>query len=84
MPVHNAEIAAMFDEAAELLEIKGGNPFRTRAYRRAARVIEGLSKSVTSLLEAGEDLSQLPGIGKDLASKIAAFVARGKSISWSL
>jgi DNA polymerase (family 10) len=78
MPVHNAEIAAMFDEAAELLEIKGGNPFRTRAYRRAARVVEGLPKSVTSLLEAGEDLSQLPGIGKDLASKIAAIVARGK------
>jgi DNA polymerase (family 10) len=42
MPVHNAEIAAMFDQAAELLEIKGDNPFRTRAYRRAARVIEGL------------------------------------------
>src|SRR6516165_450839 len=78
MPVHNAEIAAMFDEAAELLEIKGGNPFRIRAYRRAARVIEGLPKSATSLLEAGEDLSQLPGIGKDLASKIAAIVAKGK------
>jgi DNA polymerase (family 10) len=78
MPVHNAEIAAMFDEAAELLEIKGGNPFRIRAYRRAARVVEALPKSVTSLLEAGEDLSQLPGIGKDLASKIAAIVARGK------
>ena len=78
MPVHNAEIAAMFDEAAELLEIKGGNPFRIRAYRRAARVIEGLPKSVTSLLEAGEDLSQLPGIGKDLAGKIAAIVTTGK------
>jgi DNA polymerase (family 10) len=67
MPVQNAEIAAMFDRAAELLEIKGENPFRTRAYRRAARVIEGLPKGVTSLLKAGEDLSELPGIGKDLA-----------------
>jgi DNA polymerase/3'-5' exonuclease PolX len=38
MPVHNAEIAAMFDQAAELMEIKGDNPFRCRAYRRAADV----------------------------------------------
>jgi DNA polymerase (family 10) len=78
MPVQNAEIAAMFDQAAELLEIKGDNPFRTRAYRRAARVVEGLPKSVTSLLAAGEDLSELPGIGKDLAGKIAAIAACGK------
>ncbi len=78
MPVHNAEIAAMFDRTAELLEIKGDNPFRTRAYRRAARVIEGLPKSVTGLLQAGEDLAQLPGIGKDLAGKIAAIVGTGK------
>jgi DNA polymerase (family 10) len=78
MPVHNAEIAAMFDRTAELLEIKGDNPFRTRAYRRAARVIEGLPKSVTSLLKAGEDLSELPGIGKDLAGKIADIVDTGQ------
>jgi DNA polymerase (family X) len=78
MPVHNAEIAAMLDEAAELLEINGDNPFRTRAYRRAARVIEGLPKSAESLLMGGEDLSQFPGIGKDLAGKIAAIVKTGK------
>jgi DNA polymerase (family 10) len=78
MPVQNAEIAAMFERAAELLEIKGDNPFRVRAYHRAARVIEGLPKSVASLLKAGEDLSELPGIGKDLAGKIAEIVATGK------
>lgn len=78
MPVQNAEIAAMFDQAAELLEIKGDNPFRSRAYRRAARLIEGLPKSVTSLLKAGQDLSELPGIGKDLAGKIGAIVTTGK------
>ncbi len=70
MPVQNAEIAEMFDQTAELLEIKGENPFRSRAYRNAARVIERLPKSVTSLLKSGEDLSDLPGIGKDLAGKI--------------
>ena len=74
MPVQNAEIAAMFDQAAELLEIEGENPFRVRAYRRAARVIEGLPQSVAGLLSKGEDLSKLPGIGKDLASKIADIV----------
>jgi DNA polymerase (family 10) len=78
MPVHNAEIAKMFDQTAELIEIEGGNPFRARAYRKAARTIEGLPKSVSTLLAAGEDLSELPGIGKDLAAKIAAIVSSGR------
>jgi len=78
MPVQNAEIAEMFDQAAELLEIKGGNPFRARAYRRAARVVETLPQSITGLLKAGQDLSELPGIGKDLAGKIAGIVDTGK------
>jgi DNA polymerase (family 10) len=77
MPVQNAEIAAMFDQAAELLEIQGENQFRVRAYRRAAQVIEGLPQSVRSLLAAGQDLSKLPGIGKDLAGKIADVVKTG-------
>lgn len=78
MPVHNAEIAAMFDQAAELLEIKGENPFRIRAYRRAARTVETLPKSAAAMLEAGQDLSELPGIGEDLAGKIATIVETGK------
>ena len=77
MPVQNAEIAAMFDQAADLLEIKGENPFRARAYRRAARTIEGLPESVRSLLSRGTDLSELPGIGNDLAGKIAGIVKTG-------
>lgn len=77
MPIQNAEIAAMFDQAAEFLEIQGENPFRVRAYRRAARVVDSLPQSVTSLLAAGRDLSELPGIGKDLAHKIAAIVESG-------
>ena len=77
MPVQNAEIAAMFDQAAGLLEIQGENQFRVRAYRRAARTVEGLPRSIKSLLSAGEDLSELPGIGKDLAGKIADIVKSG-------
>jgi DNA polymerase (family 10) len=78
MPVQNAEIAAMFDQAAELLEIGGENQFRVRAYRRAARVIEGLPKAAAALLKSGRDLSELPGIGKDLAGKIADIVKTGR------
>ena len=77
MPVQNAEIATMFDQAADLLEIKGDNPFRVRAYRRAARTIEGLPQSVGSMLAKEADLSELPGIGNDLAGKIAGIVESG-------
>ena len=77
MPVQNAEIATMFDQAADLLEIKGDNPFRVRAYRRAARTVEGLPQSVGSMLAKEADLSELPGIGKDLAGKIAGIVESG-------
>ncbi|WP_026608162.1 DNA polymerase/3'-5' exonuclease PolX [Methylocapsa acidiphila] len=78
MPVHNAEIAAMLDQAAELLEIGGADPVQSRAYRRAARAVEGLPTSAETMLKAGVDLSQLPGIGKRLAGEIAAIVATGK------
>jgi DNA polymerase (family 10) len=78
MPVQNAEIAAMFDQTADLLEIQGENQFRVRAYRRAARTIEGLPQSVRSLLSAQTDLTELPGIGKDLAGKIADIVKTGR------
>jgi len=79
MPVQNAEIAAMFDQAAELLEIQGENQFRVRAYRRAARVIEGLPQSVRSFLSAGPDLSELPGIDKDFAGKIELQLGKARA-----
>ena len=74
MPVHNAEIAAAFDHLADLLEIEGANPFRVRAYRRAARTIEDLPRSAAEIVACGEDLAELPGIGADLAGKVAEFV----------
>jgi DNA polymerase (family 10) len=78
MPIQNAEIAALLDQEAELLEIEGANPFRVRAYRRAARTIETLPRAVASLVERGEDLAELPGIGKDLAGKISEIVRTGR------
>lgn len=48
MPVHNAEIAALFDRLADLLEIEDANPFRVRAYRNAARTIANARPSACS------------------------------------
>jgi len=77
MPVHNADIAAVFEEIADLLEIQGANPFRIRAYRNAARIMTELSQDARTLLEKGDDLTRLPGIGDDLAAKIAEIVTTG-------
>lgn len=78
MPVHNADIAAVFEEIADLLEIQGANPFRIRAYRNAARTLEDLPQDARALLEKGDNLTRLPGIGDDLAAKIAEIVATGR------
>ncbi len=77
MPKHNADIAAVFEEIADLLEIQGANPFRIRAYRNAARIMSELSQEVSRMLEQGEDLTELPGIGDDLAGKIKEIVSSG-------
>ena len=78
MPVHNAEIAAVFSRLADLLEIEDANPFRVRAYRNAARTIGNLAQNVADLVEAGNDLSGLPGIGAAIAGKIRTIVNTGR------
>ena len=78
MPASNAEIAAQLDKIADLLDIEGANPFRIRAYRRAARLVGELPRAVADMLAAGEDLDDLPGIGPDLAGKIAT-LAQGRA-----
>jgi len=77
MPVHNEDIAAVFDEMADLLEIEGDNPFRIRAYRNGARSLRELGRDVGGLVEAGEDLTRLPGIGRNLAEKIHEYLDTG-------
>jgi DNA polymerase (family X) len=77
MPVHNADIAEIFNKIADLLDIEGANPYRVRAYRTAARTIGELPRSAADLVERGEDLSELPGIGQDLAGKIKEIVETG-------
>ena len=78
MTVHNADIAAIFAEIADLLEIKGENAFRIRAYRNAARELESMGKPVADQVANGEDLTELPAIGEDLAAKIEEIVATGR------
>ncbi|MHB0984258.1 MAG: DNA polymerase/3'-5' exonuclease PolX [Sulfuricella sp.] len=77
MPIHNADIAAIFEEIADLLEIQEANPFRIRAYRNAARTLGELSQDVRVLVEKGDDLKRLPGIGDDLSARIREIVATG-------
>lgn len=76
----NQEIANVFNEIADLLEIKGDNRFRIRAYRRAAQNIEGLVKDVAELTK--EELMEIPGIGKDLAEKIEEYLKTGRMKSY--
>ncbi|MEX2240475.1 MAG: DNA polymerase/3'-5' exonuclease PolX [Burkholderiales bacterium] len=77
MPVHNADIAAAFEEIADLLELGDENPFRVRAYRNAARVVGGLSLDLAATLAEGAALPKLPGIGADLDGKIHEIAATG-------
>ena len=77
MPVHNNDIAAIFEEIADFLEIEGENPFRIRAYRNGARTVTGLGEELKDMVAGGEDLTKLPGIGKELAAKIHEILETG-------
>ena len=75
--MENIEIAAVLDELADLLEIRGSNPFRIRAYRNAVRTVRGLTRSLKSMVEAEEDLTELSAIGKDMSAHIVELIATG-------
>ncbi len=72
----NQEIAKIFNDIADLLEIKGENPFRIRAYRRAALNVESLAGNIAETSK--EQLMAIPGIGQDLAGKIEEYARTGK------
>src|ERR1041385_8309073 len=74
------EIAEVFEEIGALLELKGDNPFRVRAYYNAARMVDGLQEDIGTLIKE-ERLTDIKGIGKDLAAKITELYATGKLAS---
>lgn len=75
----NADIAAAFEEIADILEIQGENPFRVRAYRNAARVVQGYGTDIAGKLRGGGEVPRLPGIGADLAARIRELAMSGRS-----
>ncbi len=76
--MENPEVAQIFDEVADLLELQGENPFRIRAYRRAAVTVRDLAEPVAGIVKKHpEELTELSGIGADLAEKIATIVKTG-------
>jgi DNA polymerase (family 10) len=79
--MENRTIADVFTEIADILEIQGENPFRVRSYRNSARTIADMSQSVEALFRAGENLEEIPGIGKSISEKIRELLTTGKSHS---
>ena len=74
----NAEIARIFRDVADLLELSKANPFRIRAYRNAARVVEEARPSIALMAHVNpRELRELPSIGEDLARKIEQIVETG-------
>jgi DNA polymerase (family 10) len=77
VPVHNADIARIFEEIADRLEIQGENPFRVRAYRNAARAVGELPLDLAKAIREGKALPRIPGIGPDLGRKIQEIADTG-------
>lgn len=76
----NRIVAARFREAADLLEQQGANPFRVRAYRRAAQTVAELDRDLGGILADGSptDLESLPGVGEALSAAIEEIVRTGR------
>jgi DNA polymerase (family 10) len=71
------EVAAVLSEIGTLLELKGENPFKTRAYHNAARVLEGLTEPLEKIV-AEHRLGELKGFGEALQEKVTRLVTTGK------
>jgi len=75
--MENPEVAQVFEEVADLLDLQGANPFRVRAYRNAARILRDLSEPLAPKADDPKSLETLAGIGKDLAEKITTILKTG-------
>ena len=75
--MQNSEIAAIFDDIAEMLKLKKDNIFKIRAYQKVARAIEELPVGVEQLV-AEDRLKEIPGAGEAITRKITELVTTGK------
>ncbi len=76
MHEHNRQLATLFRSMADLLAAQRANPYRVRAYRRAADELLALEEDVATITQRGE-LETIEGVGKDLAAKIREFLETG-------
>jgi DNA polymerase (family 10) len=76
IPHHNQQVATIFRSMADLLSAQRANPYRVRAYRRAADALLAIDEDVATLAEH-QGLEEIDGIGADLAKKIEEFLETG-------
>ncbi|TET50018.1 MAG: DNA polymerase/3'-5' exonuclease PolX [Dehalococcoidia bacterium] len=74
----NSKVATVFQDIADLLEIKGENVFKMRAYQKAARAIDHYPRELKIMIEEGEDLRNIPGVGEAIAKKTVELITTGK------
>lgn len=74
--MRNKEIVQIFSRIADILEVNNENPFRVRAYRNAARIVEGLPEEVEKIEQRGE-VGEISGIGTGIAAKISELIRTG-------
>ena len=78
IPMKNVDIAAVFENIADLLELKGENKFKIRAYGRAAEVIRNLPEEMDLMHEEGKDFKEVAGIGDAIAAKSMELITTGR------
>ena len=75
--MNNAEVAQVFEDIADLLEIKGEKVFKVLAYRRGAEAIRDLGRDINTVQQEGT-LEEIPGVGKAIAEKTDELLTTGK------
>lgn len=79
--MRNAEVAGLLYNISELLELKGENTFKIRAYAKAARAIEGITEDI-EIIASENKLEEIPGVGESIAEKIGEYLRTGKVESY--
>ena len=79
--IDKKDVIHTLEEMAILLDLKGENPFKIRAFSNAARTLQGLSEDINQLIETGE-ITKIKGIGKAIAAVITELIQTGKSTNY--